>query len=57
MDTSDLGDGTVPLLSLGECKHWSEQQSQPVSCREYALRNHGAVLKDEEVIQVRQPLV
>jgi hypothetical protein len=46
------GDGTVPLLSLGECKNWSEaQQTGPVNCREYNLRDHSGVLKDTEIIQ------
>jgi len=49
-NTSDLGDGTVPLLSLGECKSWSTEQSQPVNCREYQLISHGDVLKDGPLI-------
>jgi len=52
VNTSDLGDGTVPLLSLGECKNWSsQQQTGAVNCREYDLRDHTGVLKDSEIIQ------
>jgi len=50
LDMSDLGDGTVPLLSLAECKNWDLQQSQLVNCREFNLTSHGQVLKDESVI-------
>jgi lysophospholipase-3 len=51
LDTSDLGDGTVPLMSLAECKHWDTQQSQLVNCREFNLTSHGQVLKDPTVVE------
>jgi hypothetical protein len=47
-DESDLGDGTVPLFSLVECKNWESVEPKPlqVNCRTYNLTGHAAVLKD-----------
>ena len=50
-DFSDMGDGTVPLFSLIECKNWLnvEHTSHAVNCREYNLTGHSQILKDEEL--------
>jgi len=48
---TEYGDGTVPLLSLGECKKWaSEVNPNPVKCKEYDLRGHTSILKDDEIV-------
>ena len=44
-----MGDGTVPLQSLQECKSWLAHGAA-VNCKEYNLRKHSAVLKDSELI-------
>lgn len=52
VDYSDLGDGTVPLFSLIECKNWMAEEgnsTSKVNCQEYNLVGHSAILKDEEV--------
>ena len=51
MDYSDLGDGTIPLLSLVECKNWikKENTTHQVNCKEYDLRGHTEILKDIEL--------
>jgi hypothetical protein len=51
VDYSDLGDGTVPLFSLVECKNWikREHTSHEVNCKEYKLSGHLQILKDEEL--------
>lgn len=51
IDTSDKGDGTVPLYSLIECKNWVkiEKTRHEVNCKEYDLRDHSAILKDDEL--------
>jgi len=48
---SKAGDGTVPLLSLGECKKWQKQTSDPIRCREYDLKGHLDILTDDEIIR------
>jgi len=48
---SKEGDGTVPLLSLGECKKWDKQAKQPIRCREYDLRGHVDILTDDEIVR------
>jgi hypothetical protein len=53
IDTSDLGDGTVPLLSLLECQYWDEldPNANDVRCREYKLDAAGhADLDNAEII-------
>jgi len=48
---NDYGDGTVPLLSLGECKKWQrELPTNPVKCREYELRSHSEILRDKDLV-------
>ena len=48
VDYTDLGDGTIGLFSLSECKNWIdlEHTTHPVNCREYNLVGHAAILKD-----------
>ena len=49
--SNDFGDGTVPLLSLGECKKWQKElPTNPVKCKEYHLRSHSEILKDRELV-------
>ena len=48
-DTSDLGDGTVPLQSLRRCKQWQSEYFD-INCKEYNLVQHGAVLKNDDII-------
>ena len=48
VDYSDLGDGTVPLFSLVECKSWLTEETD-VNCKEYHLTDHTEILKDEEL--------
>jgi len=50
MDVSDLGDGTVPLDSLEECKDWAAEQTQPVTVKQYNLIGHGDIIKNADVI-------
>jgi pimeloyl-ACP methyl ester carboxylesterase len=47
----DMGDGTVPLYSLQECKRWEHSQSQDVQVVEFNLRGHSDILKDDEFLQ------
>ncbi len=51
VDYSDLGDGTVPLFSLVECKNWIklEHTSHQVNCKEYKLIDHTQILKEEQL--------
>eukprot|EP01091_Cochliopodium_minus_P009662 TRINITY_DN2424_c0_g1_i1.p1 TRINITY_DN2424_c0_g1~~TRINITY_DN2424_c0_g1_i1.p1 ORF type:complete len:523 (+),score=164.49 TRINITY_DN2424_c0_g1_i1:162-1571(+) len=49
--TNDYGDGTVPLLSLGECKKWQKElPSNPVKCKEYELISHSQILKERDLV-------
>jgi len=50
IDTSDLGDGTVPLRSLKECSTWESQQTQPVTVQEFDMRDHTSIIEDEDVV-------
>ncbi len=51
IDSTDLGDGTVPLFSLIECKNWKnvEKTTHSVNCREYKLKEHSQMLRDAVV--------
>lgn len=52
VDYSNLGDGTVPLFSLIECKNWIDREhtTHKVNCKEYNVTSHTQILKDEELI-------
>jgi hypothetical protein len=51
IDDTDMGDGTVPLFSLIECKNWlsKEHTTHQVNCKEYRLSEHSQILRDKEV--------
>lgn len=50
VDSSNLGDGTVPLESLQLCQLWNTQQPQPITVTEYNLIGHGDIIKNAQVI-------
>jgi hypothetical protein len=54
VDSSDLGDGTVPMMSLLECQFWEELDPSvdDVRCREYKLDSAGhADLDNADIIR------
>ncbi len=51
IDTSDQGDGTVPLRSLQQCQTWSKQQKETVVIKEFDESDHVSVLQDQNVVE------
>jgi len=51
INTSDQGDGTVPLKSLQQCQTWSTQQSETIEIKEFDESDHLSVLQDQNVVK------
>jgi len=50
INTSDRGDGTVPLKSLQQCQTWSTQQSETIEIKEFES-DHLSVLQEQNVVK------
>jgi lysophospholipase-3 len=48
---SEEGDGTVPDVSLRQCKKFALQQEQPVHVFEFDLADHLSVLNDDDLVK------
>jgi len=49
IDYDNMGDGTVNLESLNECSEWSQTQPEPVTVKEFDMRDHSSILEDQEL--------
>jgi len=47
IDSSDNGDGTVPIKSLTECAKWAKNQDEPVEVKTFNLLGHSDILSDK----------